>query len=96
MLLNFFICVILTPGVIALRCVLDANTKERPKNVRPVSTGTNIESFLSLAVSHFSQIIQQFLLLVAFLAVTQGHPTDRFGEYLFGRPIIVYDFRIEV
>ena len=25
----------------------------------------------------------------------QGHPTDRFGEYLFGRPIIAYDFRIK-
>ena len=24
----------------------------------------------------------------------QGHPTDRFGEYLFARPIIAYDFRI--
>ncbi len=26
----------------------------------------------------------------------RGHPTDRFGEYLFGRPIIAYDFRIEI
>ena len=25
-----------------------------------------------------------------------GAPTDRFGEYLFGRAIIAYDFRIKV
>ena len=26
----------------------------------------------------------------------QGNPTDRFGEYLFGRPVVAYDFRIKV
>ena len=26
----------------------------------------------------------------------QGHPRDHFDEYLFGRPIIAYDFRIKV
>ena len=28
--------------------------------------------------------------------LNQGHPTDRFGECLFGRPIIAYDFRIKL
>ena len=26
----------------------------------------------------------------------QGHPTDRFREYLFERPIIVHDFLVKV
>ena len=25
-----------------------------------------------------------------------GHPTDRFGEYLFGRPIVAYNFQMKV
>ena len=28
--------------------------------------------------------------------LNQGHPTDRLGENLFGRPISAYDFRIKV
>ena len=57
---------------------------------------------LSCSLDHFGARKQTFSLIIPFEYISmthddfdQGHLTDRIGEYLFGRPIIAYDFRIK-
>jgi len=86
-------------------CFVSEIKEQKSKHVIAKESGTpaSLLVFISNSRSFFDQKqIMKILILITYTALDrskralcfQGHPTDRFGKYLFGRPKIASDIRI--